>query len=457
MKIKNILLLIAVGLLFACEPKINDFKTTSGAADFSKYVSIGNSLTAGYADGDLYLSGQENSIPAILAKQFEAAGGGVFKQPLMFDEYGFGQRYLLDASIPGPVSAGVTPDARNFQSIAADGPFNNMGVPGAKSFHLVPGAEAYSLLNPYYKRFAAEPGVSTVLGESMAQNASFFSAWVGNNDVLAYALEGGASDSITPMPYFAAALGGILQGMTANGAKGVLASIPDITSIPYFTFMNTKLPYNGLVLTLEQAAQLNYAYSQFELYLASIGIPYTFGFIFVQGQNAFVIEDKTIPLPDALAVFRVRQMKPGELFLLTLPTDSLQNNGMGSIDMSGASPLPYGIPDKYILSLTEIQEIQAATTAFNQVIYNYANQFGLAFVDMNAKLNEIAQSGVTYDGIQFTTAFITGNSFSLDGVHLTAQGNAVAANYFIDAINDKYGSQIKHVNPRLYPGIYYYQ
>jgi len=51
MKLRNILLLLALGMLFACEPKIDDFTTTSGGADFSNYVAIGNSLTAGYADG----------------------------------------------------------------------------------------------------------------------------------------------------------------------------------------------------------------------------------------------------------------------------------------------------------------------------------------------------------------------------------------------------------------------
>jgi len=45
----------------------------------------------------------------------------------------------------------------------------------------------------------------------------------------------------------------------------------------------------------------------------------------------------------------------------------------------------------------------------------------------------------------------------LDGVHMTAQGYSMAANFFIEAINDKYGSGITTVSPRLYPGIYYYQ
>lgn len=441
MKIKNILLLFALGLLFACEPKIDTFTTTSGNADFTKYVSIGNSLTAGYADGDLYKAGQEVSYPSIIAKQFEAAGGGEFKQPLMFDDYGFGQRLLLNAAIPGPVSAGVTPDERNFQSIAGDGPYNNMGVPGAKSFHLL--VNGYGSLNPYFGRFASA-STTSVFADALAQNPTFFTLWIGNNDVLAYALTGGTADSITPMPYFQGSIGTILSQLNGIGAKGAVANIPDITSIPFFA----AIPYYGLALERQgQADTLNAVYQQIG---AQLG--YNYNFNFKVGPNAFLVSDASLPLPSP---YNVRQIKAGELILLPALT-AIKTQGMGSLDISGSAPAPYGIPDNLYLSLAEVDNISTATTAFNGVLETYANQFGFAYVDMNAKLKAIAQGGVVYDGIPFTSAFITGNSFSLDGVHMTGKGNALAANYFIDAINAKYGSVIQHVSPRLYPGIYYY-
>lgn len=451
MKIRNIILLFALVSVIACKPELDDFTTTNGDADFSKYVAIGNSLTAGYADGDLYRSGQENSYPSMLAYQFEAAGGGEFKQPLMYDEYGFGKRYLLDASKPGPVNAGVAPDPRNFESIAAEGPYNNMGVPGAKSFHLI--TTDYATLNPYFGRFATSSS-TTVLEDAAAQQASFFTCWIGANDVLTYAIAGGAADSVTDINTFSYSVDYVLKTMTANGAKGAVANIPDITSIPYFTFMNTQLPYAGLVLNAEQAATLNFAYASFEQYLASLGVTWSYGFNFVEGPNAFVVEDETIPLP---APFNVRQMTAGELFLLTLPTDSLLNNGMGSVNQAGPQPVPFGIPDKYFISIAEKTEIQDAIAAYNNVLSGLASTYGLAYVDMHAKLAEAAVSGITWDGITFTTTFIYGNTFSLDGVHMTGQGYALAANFFIDAINAKYNAQIKYVNPNLYPGIYYYQ
>ena len=48
----------------------------SGSADFTKYVSVGNSITAGLMDAALYESGMKYSFPNLLAAQFATAGGG---------------------------------------------------------------------------------------------------------------------------------------------------------------------------------------------------------------------------------------------------------------------------------------------------------------------------------------------------------------------------------------------
>lgn len=85
--------ILALGIV-SCEPELEnsiedgDFYT-SGEADFSNYVALGNSLTAGYADGALYLSGQQNSFPSILAEKFSAVQEtGEFIQPLVNDNAG---------------------------------------------------------------------------------------------------------------------------------------------------------------------------------------------------------------------------------------------------------------------------------------------------------------------------------------------------------------------------------
>jgi len=55
--------------------------------------------------------------------------------------------------------------------------------------------------------------------------------------------------------------------------------------------------------------------------------------------------------------------------------------------------------------------------------------------------------------VPVNAAFITGGVFSLDGVHLTPRGNAIAADEFIKAINDKYGSKIPLLDVSTFKGV----
>ena len=61
---------------------------TAGSVDFSNYVAVGASFTAGFTDGGLFKASQENSFPNILSKEFAKVGGGSFTQPLMNDNSG---------------------------------------------------------------------------------------------------------------------------------------------------------------------------------------------------------------------------------------------------------------------------------------------------------------------------------------------------------------------------------
>ena len=70
---------------------------TSGSADFSNYIAIGNSITAGLMDGALYNGGQSRSYPNLMANQMLPAGGGSFNQPDINSQDGFN----ILASDPG--------------------------------------------------------------------------------------------------------------------------------------------------------------------------------------------------------------------------------------------------------------------------------------------------------------------------------------------------------------------
>jgi hypothetical protein len=430
MKYRTIIFLSLVGLLFSCKPEIDEFKASAGSADFTTYVSLGNSLTAGYADGALYNSSQANSYPSILAQQFKTVGGGEFVQPVVNSEYGvLPGKLILDYSTNclqqvslGPVPAIGQPEGYNPVGYNV----NNLGVPGAKVLHLVyPGfGNAANLplgaANPYYVRFAQNPESSSVLVDALAMNPTFFSLWIGNNDVLGYAAGGGHGDWITNSDTVAGTIDYMLQNLTANGAKGVIANLPGITGAAFF---NT-IPYNGLVLTEQaQVDGLNAAYGPL-------------GITFKLGQNPFIIADASAP-------GFVRQIKETELVLLTTPGDSLRCAGWGSLKP---------IPDQYILSEAELANINTAIATYNGAIKVLADKYNLAFVDIHSYFEKV-ESGVSYDGESFSVTYVTGGTFSLDGIHLTKKGYALIANQFIMAINGKYGANIPKVSVTDYPGI----
>src|SRR5690606_30571774 len=166
----------------------------------------GNSLTAGYADNALYITGQQNSFPNILAQQFALVGGGAFTQPLMADNAGglllngtqiTGNRRVLAIGADGPSPAVYGGTSTTEVTNKLTGPFNNMGTPGAKSFHLLApnygnvAGVATGMANPYFARFASTPE-ATIIADAVAQDPTFFSLWIGNNDVLGFATSGGA-------------------------------------------------------------------------------------------------------------------------------------------------------------------------------------------------------------------------------------------------------------------------
>lgn len=494
---------------------------TAGDANFSTYVSLGNSLTAGFADGALYRISQENSMPNILSGQFSLVGGGNFSQPLMNDNTGgllingsqltgFGPRLAFDGSGPTSIT-NLNPMAQTTTDIVLNnptGPFNNMGVPGAKSFHLL--APSYGDLNglfatpptanPYFVRMASSPTTS-VIADAMAQTPTFFSLWIGNNDVLGYALSGGESDTmaenydpITPVDGpigvgFTNTYNALISTLTSGGSQGVIANIPDVTSIPHFT----TVPYNPLSPDNPdfgpQIPTLNTIFGAINQIYDALGESER-AIVFSQSENSpVVIKDESLTdisaqisgalmasptFPTFIAQFglpaqaaplvanllgntygQTRQATAADLFVL--PSSSV----IGTVNTDYAAGLvAQGLPpalagqfsaegitkpldDKWVLIPSEQSEIASATAAFNSIIESAANDAGLAFVDANTLLNQLANGGIASGDYLLTASLVTGGAFSLDGVHPNSRGYALIANEFLKAIDATYGSNFE--------------
>jgi lysophospholipase L1-like esterase len=422
-KVKYILPLLSVLLFAGCEAEIEEFTPDAGEIDLTTFVTIGNSLTAGYTDNALYRSGQINSVGNILADQLMHAGLQEFKQPLVTDEFGLGGRLMLGVVngnlLPVPMPGEVDP--ANLVNIYADeGPFHNMGIPGARTVHLLAPGYGSEQGNPYFARFASSPA-TTVMDDVLALDPTFFSLWIGSNDILGYALNGGEDLPIPPPAEYELHLSTILGGLTTNGAKGAIGNIVDITSIPFFNV----IPYNALVLTDPDIVDaLNEAYSV---------APHV---SFTLGANPFVVEDA------AIQPFGFRQLEAGERVLLTA--------------MTGITELNWGsqvfIPAEYYLSNGQLAEIADAVDAYNGIIEDAANQHGLAHVDIRSLMQE-ANAGIYFDALEFSTTFVTGGTFSLDGIHLSARGSAATANEFIRSINRTYNASIPTAHPGEFDGI----
>ncbi len=508
----NYIAVVALGLV-ACEPEfennidVDGEVYTSGEADFSNYVAVGNSLTAGFADNALYITGQENSYPNIMAQQFELVGGGEFVQPLMADNLGglllggtqiTGNRLVLSATaegvpnIPGVQIGGMpTTDITNVLS----GPFNNYGVPGAKSFHLVaPGygnvAGVPASANPYYVRFASSPN-ATVIGDAAAANPTFFSLWIGNNDILSFATSGGAGvdqtgnpdpttygpRDITDPQLFAGVYAQEVAALTAGGAKGALVNIADVTSIPFFT----TVPSNAIPLDGPTAAQLNAVFTAYNTQvlpgLAQFGVisaeeAAARQISFQAGANFMTIQDEDLtdistivqgapfnldPVTAQL-ISQLRQTTPADLVPLTSAgilgtTDQAFVDFLVSIGVPPAQAALQAIngvtrplQDQFILTAGEQELVSAAQSSYNATIQAIADANGLAYVDARATLQAVANGGVPFSGGLLTSSFVTGGAFSLDAVHPTPRGYALTANAIIDAINVTYGSTVPNVD-----------
>nr|WKN38118.1 SGNH/GDSL hydrolase family protein [Tunicatimonas sp. TK19036] len=478
-----------------------------GSVDFSKYVAIGNSLTAGLMDAALYTSGQQNSFPNILAQQFQIEGvdGGEFNQPDINSANGYNislnefppqdgatifGRFLLDLSIPGPVATQGEVIAPYSGDIAQ---LNNFGVPGMRVIDAV--APGYGQFNPFYARFAASSS-SAVIQQAVAAQGSFFTVWLGGNDVIGWSNAGGsgpdgevdpaaqATDptTLTNITNFTEAYTAIINAMlSVPNAQGVAITIPPITLLPYYRLVS----YSPISLDQPNADALNAGYQDYNngLDLAvSMGnlsaeeaarrkISFT-PTTSVETLNAIVMVDKdlsevTIPIDaegNTTTLPKLRPSTPTDLLLFPLANRLGQDFGKG----------PYGLQDPatdaFVLTLNEQITVNTRLATFNAIIAQIVASTGgrVALLDINpvfanitgltpqqaAQLGMSAEAqaaadgmqGLVIDGVNYQPDFSPNGIISTDGVHPNPKGQAIVANEVIRVINESFDADIPSIN-----------
>jgi hypothetical protein len=341
--------IVALLFLLSCEQDVIDLKelpppppppscdeVTTGTADFTKFVTLGSSYTAGFQAGALFDEGQNNSLAKILADAFSCAEGGDFNQPSIGSENGYNifvtPNPIIDgASIttlgrfklqgtppqPTPVLAGneAIPNPMlnpGFVYAGDKSELNNFAVqatllaqiltPATGNWGNPNPADGFS---PFYARFASAPGTSTILSDALTANGTFYLFWSGMDDYLLYAAFGGNPEKapLTPVE------GGVGVGFANTYAysaslifganpdrKGVLATFPSVFALPHFT----AVVYNPVPMSEEEAGQANAGFAGYNQILDALkGPPFNYSaedvnarkISFAAGNNPFVIVD----------------------------------------------------------------------------------------------------------------------------------------------------------------------
>lgn len=355
--------------------------------NFQTYVSVGDSLAAGYQSGSLVETHQQYSVPALLARQAGQAAN--FQAPLV-TEPGIPTELTL-VSLPATIlpKSDRTGAPKN---LTLARPYNNLAVPGATSVDaLTDNGVGRTGFSPLILR-----GLGSQVEQATALRPTFITLWIGNNDVLGAAVSGRAIEGVTltPKTIFRGVYSGIVAALARTGARIVAANLPDVTAIPFVTTIPPVV--------------VNPATRQ-----------------------PVIVNGATVPLigPNGPLASNT---------YVTLGASSFLARGIGIPKALGGTDLP--LPDEVLLDAGEVAIIRDFVNADNAAIRDIAAAAQIPVLDVNGILADVKARGRNIGGVRLTADFLTGGIFSYDGVHLTDVGYAIVANEWIDVINANGGT-----------------
>jgi len=396
-----------------------DLSTSNGL--MARYVSMGNSITAGYQSGGINDSTQQRSYAVLFANQANAP----FFVPSL---QGRGCAPPLTNNVTLTRVGGGTASTCDLRANEQLFYVSNVAVPGATSFSPTDNLSPFSNSNPLTTFIL---GGRTQVQAMQDAEPTFVSVWIGNNDVLGSltqlpsasnpAANPGDSTLVTPLPVFQANYDAMLDAIETTGAPAILLSVADVTVVPY-----TSL---GAVYWCLKTGFCP-------------GVPAA------PFPANFTVNNNCAPgaaVPGA----------KGDSILVPWPI------GIPKI-FAAAQGAPAGIPQTTlncaidpVVSPREYAILRNAVLGYNGYISAAAAARGMAYLDVNANLAALKASGdipafpdisavptggsVTF---QKTGAAPSTSYFSLDGVHPSTLAHQTAANALIGAVNTFYGTSI---------------
>lgn len=419
-----------------------------GGGTITKYVAIGNSLTAGYQSNGLYASAQNYAFPKLIASQIQMAGASIanFELPWWSDPGtpgadGKASRYeVITLAGPGgsPLIGPRGLPAGSPTNLTLARPYDDLGVPGAVIFDFLDNTDfatkALQRSNPLFLAILRNSALgSSILAQARALHPDLVTFWLGNNDVLGFATSGGVSPSApTSAAAFAFLYSQALDSLRAAlpNARIVVANIPDVTTIPFFTTLGPKIAASlpsGILLRYQMHGE------------TGVG----------SGSTRFA--DAVNPL--------ITLTGSAYASLLGHPTGQWYRDKGIPVAAPIDTTKPFGLdprnpwPDALVLDAGEQLTAGSAVSSFNITIAAVAGARNAALVDINGFFNIIRVQGFYSGGEKFTADYLSGGLFSLDGVHPSSRGQGVVANEFIKVMNARFAMSIPLVDISTIPGI----
>jgi hypothetical protein len=400
---------------------------------FSRYVSMGNSITAGFQSAGINDSTQLRAYPVLLAQQANAQ----FYVPLL-NKPGCPPPFLAPLGTTGSLG-GTTAPSCSLRSNPVAPVVQNVAVPGAvigDALTVTRSSDATGTFNRLQFFFL---GGQSMLEATQRAEPSLVSMWLGNNDVLGAVLAGNSA-ALTSEASFNASLDQIVAGLKA---------IPTLQDVVVIGVVNANV-----VPLLQPGA-----------------------FFFLARDAAGRFQNKPVNA-NCSPVNALGQPNPLSQNLLSFQI--ISNTSFPEFNCDPAA-YPVGDPRRgaLLLDATEQAAVAARTVAFNASLQQRAQANGWIYVDPNPVLATLAAerdaqgryqrlrkcqalpaalatgSAATIQTAVLTSCPVTTTNFaapgffgsliSFDGFHPSSEAHVVVTNLLIDAINAKHQLSIPRI------------
>jgi len=375
---------------------------------FERYVSMGNSITAGFQSAGINDSTQLQAYPVLLAN----AMGSPFFPPLLTRPgcpppftNAFTQTRVTP---PGfPTSTATSCYLRKLPSVPQ--PYvSNTAVPGAEVLDIYNNLDTAS--NPNALTTLMLGGLTQTQMEARA-HPTFVTVWIGNNDVLGAATNstnGGDSTKITPVTAFQARYTAMLDSVAAVGLRGgVLIGVANVTAIPFFSAGGTYWAIKN-----------------------KLALPDTF-------PTLFTVSNNCAPIASGIPGAR------GDSTLVPFPYGAAL---LGAAQAGAPRNLDCADTVAAVVVPAELRRLVSTVTAYNAFISSTAATRNWAYYDPNPALDSLRTVPTAVRPFprlgQPCSANPFGTAFSCDAVHPSGATHKLIANKLRLKINGDYGTAI---------------